>query len=100
MRSQKYRMTNDKYFKLMIQRKRKFGPDQFYRKGRRYNYRYLNSGFYENQTWGALHKCWLGFVIAKEKGEFDKIELYARRIQKLERELGLLVTDFSDWGIK
>jgi hypothetical protein len=26
-----------------------------------------------------------------------KIELYARRIKKLERELGIEVTDISDW---
>jgi phage head maturation protease len=39
-----------------------------------------------SQTWGALHKCWVGFVIAKEKMEWDKIDLYAKRIQNLERE--------------
>ncbi len=27
------------------------------------------------------------------------IEIYAKRIKKLERELGIEVTDFSDWGI-
>ena len=59
----------------------------------------LSSGFYERQTWGALHKCWLGFVIAKEKMEWDKIDLYARRIQNLEKELGIEITDFSDRGI-
>ena len=41
-----------------------------------------------------------GFVIAKEKMEGDKIDLYAKRIQNLERELGIEVTDFSDWGIE
>ena len=51
-------------------------------------------------TWGALHKCWVGFVIAKEKMEWDNIDLYAKRIQNLERELGIEVTDFSDWGIE
>lgn len=55
---------------------------------------------FESQTWGALHKCWVGFVIAKEKMEGDKIDLYAKRIQNLERELGIEVTDFSDWGIE
>lgn len=60
----------------------------------------LPSGYYVSQTYGALHKCWIGFVIAKENWELDKIDLYARRIQKLERELGIEVTDFSDWGIE
>jgi intergrase/recombinase len=42
----------------------------------------------------------VGFVIAKEKMEWDKIDLYAKRIQNLERELGIEITDFSDWGIE
>jgi len=59
----------------------------------------LKSGYYENQTYRALQKCWVGFVIAKEKGEYDKLEIYAKRIRKLERELGKEITDFSNWGI-
>ena len=51
-------------------------------------YDMLPSLYYTNQAYGALNKCWLGFVIAKEKGEWDKLEMYARRIQKLERQLG------------
>ena len=69
-------------------------------KGLTYNENMFPSGYYESQTWGALHKCWLGFVIAKKKREWDKIDLYARRIMKLERELGIDVTDFSNWGIE
>ncbi|MCJ7637684.1 MAG: hypothetical protein MUO21_09375 [Nitrososphaeraceae archaeon] len=65
----------------------------------KYGDRVLPSGYFEGQTWGALNKCWLGFVIAKEKLEWDKIEIYAKRIKKLERELGIEVTDFSEWGI-
>jgi hypothetical protein len=30
-----------------------------------------------------------GFVTAKKKYEWDKIEIYAKRIKKLERELGI-----------
>jgi hypothetical protein len=51
----------------------------------KYGDRLLPSGYFESQTWGALHKCWIGFVIAKEKMEWDKIEIYAKRIQKLEK---------------
>lgn len=40
------------------------------------------------------------FVIAKDHDEWDNIELYARRIQKLERELEIEITDFSEWGIE
>jgi len=66
----------------------------------KYGDRMLPSGYYENQVWGALHKCWIGFVIAKEKNEWDKIEIYARRINKWQRELGIQQTDFSNWGIE
>lgn len=41
MKSQKYGMSNDKYFKLMIEGRRKFDPFQFYRKGNRYDNRLL-----------------------------------------------------------
>ena len=60
----------------------------------------LPSLYYTNQTYGALNKCWLGFTIAKVKNEADKIEMYARRIQKLEKQLGRAVTNFSNWGIE
>jgi hypothetical protein len=76
------------------------GWDPFkYEKKRKKYYDLLSSDYYENQTWGALQKCWLGFTIAKNKHEDDKLEIYARRIQKLEKQLGRAVTDFSNWGI-
>ena len=39
----------------------------------------LDSFYFENQAWGALHKCWKGYTIAKNKDEYDKMELFARR---------------------
>jgi hypothetical protein len=72
----------------------------YYKRGRKYSDRMLPSGYFESQVWGALQKCWIGFVIAKEKGEMDKIEIYARRINKWQRDLGIQETDFSDWGIE
>lgn len=38
---------------------------------------------------GALHKSWIGFIIGIKKLEWDTIELYAKRIKKLEREFGI-----------
>jgi hypothetical protein len=90
-------MSNSKAWKQM--RQRIHDPFRYYKKGFRYGDYMLPSGYYVSQTYGALHKCWLGFVIAKEKEEWDKIDLYAIRIQKLQKELGLEITDFSDWGI-
>ena len=46
----------------------------------------LDSGFFENQVWGALHKAWKGYVIAKNKDEYEKMEHYARIIQELQHD--------------
>ena len=37
----------------------------------------LDSFYFENQTLGALHKAWNGFVIAKNKYEVD---YYAQKV--------------------
>jgi hypothetical protein len=98
MKSQRSRISNNKFWRIYGQRAR--DPYKYYKKGWKYGDRILPSGYFESQTWGALHKSWVGFVIAKEKMEWDKIDLYAKRIQNLERELGIEITDFSDWGIE
>ena len=59
----------------------------------------LDSFFYDSQTWGALHKAWKGYVIAKNKHEYDRMEYYASIIQKLQSELGLRVSSFPDIGM-
>jgi hypothetical protein len=59
----------------------------------------LESFFLENQAWGALHKCWKGYTIAKNKGEDEKMQLYARRIQELQHDLGLEVSSFPNIGM-
>ncbi|HET9806177.1 MAG TPA: hypothetical protein VFP49_04640 [Nitrososphaeraceae archaeon] len=97
MKSQRYRMSNDKVWKQI--RQRIHDPFRYYKKGLKYGDYMLPSGYYVSQTYGALHKCWIGFVIDKEKWDWEKIDLYASRIQKLEKELGIEITDFSDWGI-
>jgi hypothetical protein len=99
VRSQRYyRASNNKFWKIF--RQRISDPYRYYKKGLKYDDYLLPSGYYTSQTWGALHKSWIGFVIAKEKGELDRLEIYARRIMKLERELGIEITDFSDRGIE
>ena len=35
----------------------------------------LDSGFFENQVWGALYKAWKGYVIAKIRGRMIKWQL-------------------------
>ena len=36
---------------------------------------YYRLNFLKSQTWGALYKCWIGFIIARKMGR-DKIEIY------------------------
>ena len=55
----------------------------------------LESGFFENQVWGALRKAWKGYMIAKNKDEYDKM---ARIIQESQHDLGLEVTSFDNIG--
>ncbi|MFL6423390.1 MAG: hypothetical protein ACJ71R_07345 [Nitrososphaeraceae archaeon] len=54
----------------------------------------LDSGFFENQVWGALHKAWKGYVIAKNKDDYDKMERYADIIRECQDELGLQIVHF------
>ena len=50
----------------------------------------LDSFFFENQVWGALHKVWKGYVIAKNKDEYEKMVHYARLfLQSPDKSLGL-----------
>jgi hypothetical protein len=59
----------------------------------------LKSDIYENEAWGALHKAWKGYVIAKNKGEYDKMVHYASLIQKLQHYLGLEISSFPNIGM-
>jgi hypothetical protein len=47
---------------------------QILQEGFEYGDRLLPSGYFESQAWGALQRCWVGFVIAKGKMEWDKID--------------------------
>src|SRR5919198_2855146 len=47
---------------------------------------------------GALHKAWKGYVIAKNKDEYDKTLHYADIIQECQDDLGLKVSSFPDIG--
>jgi hypothetical protein len=69
----------------------------YYKIGSKYG-KLLPSGYYDTQTWGALDKAWLGYVIAKNKDEHDKQIHYASIIQKLQRELDQ-VSSFPDLGL-
>ena len=93
MRYHKYRYKYDKWTEHT-----NWDVFHYEKAGKKY-YDILPSLYYTNQAYGALNKCWLGFTIAKNKQEEDRIKIYARRIQKLERQLGRTITDFTNWGI-
>ena len=94
-----------KYYKF--NRDRSLDPLQKYRKScrklsynaKRDNLHMLDSFHFENQTWGALHKAWKGYVIAKNKDELSRMKYYAIVIQKLERELGIKVSSFPELNL-
>ena len=47
----------------------------------------LKSGFTVLQTMKALSKAWLGYTIAKNKKEDERLKYYASVIHKLQKEL-------------
>lgn len=56
----------------------------------------LDSGFYEDQTWGALTKAWLAYTISCKHDDWEKRKYYAAVITKLERELNLKQYEFEE----
>ena len=61
--------------------------------------RMLESGSFKNKVWGAIHKAWKGYTIAKNKSEYDNMDKYARIIQECQHGLGLEVSSFDDIGM-
>jgi len=58
--------------------------------------RLLDSGWYEDQTYGALTKAWLAYTISSKHDDWERRKYYAAVIQKLEGELGLKKYDFPE----
>ena len=54
------------------------------------------SGYTVGQTWGALHKAWLGYCIALSKNEDENALLYAPIVQNPQRELGIQVRENAE----
>ena len=53
-------------------------------------------GYVERRTYRSLKRVWIGFKIAKQEGNHDKMKYYAEGIQKFQRQLRPLVSSFSD----
>ena len=67
-------------------RNKKKSDDNFLRTGQ---LTILKSGYTVDQTWKGLGKAWIGYTIAKNKGEDERMVYYAEVIQKLRKELDL-----------
>jgi hypothetical protein len=86
-----------KYYRFSRRRKNYLFGISDYKKSRRKSDSMINadrskmsdSSFFENLVLGALHKAWKGYVIAKNKDEYEKMERYARIIQESQYDLGL-----------
>jgi hypothetical protein len=92
-----YKFNRDQSVNALFKYKNSWRKIEYH--ARRNKLRILDSFYFENQTWGALHKAWKGYVIAKNKDEFDRLEYYASVIRKLQKELGLEVSSFPDLGL-
>ena len=57
---------------------------------------WLPSEYAEKRTYSSLKRAWIGFKIAKQEGNHDKMKYYAEGIQKFQRQLRLPVSSFSD----
>ncbi|HKG88246.1 MAG TPA: hypothetical protein VKA95_07955 [Nitrososphaeraceae archaeon] len=57
---------------------------------------WLPSQYVEKRTYRSLKRAWIGFKIAKQEGNHDKMKYYAEGIQKFQRQLSLTVSTFSD----
>jgi hypothetical protein len=49
--------------------------------------------------WGALHRAWVGYVIAKSQDDYEKMKKYAIVIRKFQRRLNIAISDFPEIGI-
>lgn len=58
----------------------------------------LKSGYTPTQAWIALCKSWNGFMLAKREGDHTNMRQYAGQIRKLQKELGLELTEFNDFS--
>jgi hypothetical protein len=49
--------------------------------------------------WGALHRAWVGYVIAKSQDDYEKMRKYAIVIRKFQRRLNIAISNFLDIGV-
>ena len=81
-------------------RKGKRGTASFYGYGSRATYRPIyNKHRRRTPEWGALHRAWVGYVIAKSQDDLEEMRKYAMVIRKFQRRLNIAISDFLDIGV-
>lgn len=55
----------------------------------------LPCGFTIAESWAALRKSWLAFNISHSNGDWTAMSNYANRIRKIQRQMGIQLTDFD-----
>lgn len=60
----------------------------------------LPCGFTIDQSWGCLKRAWKGYKIAKDQEDVEKMYIYAKVIQRVEKELGIEINSFPQLGLK
>src|SRR5215204_1524754 len=81
-------------------RKGKRGMNTSYGYGSRAMYRPVyNKHRRRTPEWGALHRAWVGYVIAKSQDDYEKMRKYAIVIRKFERRLNIAISDFPEIGV-
>jgi hypothetical protein len=81
-------------------RKGKRGITSFYGYNPRPTYRPIyNKHRRRTPEWGALHRAWVGYTIAKSQDDEENMKKYAIVIRKFERRLNIAINDFPEIGI-
>jgi hypothetical protein len=67
--------------------------------GSRATYRAIYNKHRTTPEWGALHRAWVGYVIAKNQNDEERKRKYAIVIRKFQRRLNIAISDFLDIGV-
>jgi hypothetical protein len=86
-----------KYSKRLSNRYKKYGFRNYYNPSN--SNIVLPSGFTVRSAFRGLKKAWHGFKIAKSKDNNDRMIYYAKIIQKLQEELCLPVSNFTNLNV-
>ena len=59
-------------------------------------FRVCDYGFTKAQGWGGLYRAWQGFIINREKDDYEKMHVYAQSIQNIEKDMKIDIAKFPD----